>query len=262
MTDDSRFYQLQTQIAALRETVDRQGRTIDALIASIPQMSQSAAPSGGRSNAAGKTYREWVSWLELHGPAYRKDIMDAVGKPLPGNQPVVDWTSIMATWPDDAVPSDTLCKINGRSTGQGRPPVIYFLWAQRYSLLDEFGVGPSLATMLGVIQPPIVNTGSSTIGRLPVGSNADSPGLPADEWVDPQPEVEPEPTEESERFATMDEWHARWDETFDVLARYGDKPSDWEKEQMIATMPEDTNGEPVGTVLARSLYEAKERNKS
>lgn len=186
--------------------------------------------------------------------------MDAVGKPLPGNQPVLDWTSVMATWPDDAVPDDTLCKINGISTGQGRPPTVYFLWRHRFDVYGGFGVGPSerpevettkAETMLGVVHPP---------------TNPVTFGTPWDEpmaTVEESQSIESEPTEETTlRYATMEEWYARWNPLFDILAAHDDKPSEGEKEEMLATLPEDTGGEPANTILARSFYEAKVRSRS
>jgi hypothetical protein len=271
------LYRLQTQIDTLREAVDRQGRTIDALIATIPQMSQAGppgTPGGGRRSSGGMVYREWVGWLSQNGPAFRQTIMDAVGKPLPGNQSVVNWNSIMATWADDAMPSDTLCKINGHSTGQGRPPVIYFLWSQRFDLHSKFGVGPESRPepqgLLGVVHPPIVGTGSDEIARLPVGQDGEilngggRSGATVTEVsqeievppANPQPTVEPEGPP---RFATMEEWHERWDTVFDATVPYGEAPDRLEKEQMILTLPEDTDGEPPGTILARAAHEARQR---
>lgn len=258
MTDDPRFYQIQTEVRALRETVDRQQRTIDALIASIPQLSQQVpgAPAGGRSGSGGKVFREWVSWLEAYGPAYRQEVMEGVGKPLPGNQPVVDWRSVMATWPDDAMPFDTLCKINGQSTGQGRPPTVYFLWKHRFLVHVVHGVGPTerpttVATepevLLGVIHPP-------TEQEAAVLSQA----MQSDTVVtNREPAVEA-----SVRCASMAEWYERWNPVFDIFAKYGDKPSNEERDEMRYTLPEDTEGEDWSTILARSFHEAKLRSES
>lgn len=270
MTDFPQLYRLQTQIDTLKETVERQGRTIDALIASLPQLSQQTptAPTGTRSGSGGKVFREWVSWIDENGPAYRQEVMDGVGKPLPGNQPVLDWRSVMATWPDDAVPDDTLCKINGQSTGQGRPPTVYFLWKHRFGIYGAYGVGPAkrpemeatkTETLLGVVHPP---TGPAT----PVLS-AETHGvhpMPSETYprrvtLDPEPEAE---TPEHERFATMDEWNERWVPLFDSLAPYGEAPTAEEKAEMIATLPEDTGGEPWSTILARTSHEARLRSQS
>lgn len=267
-------YQLMAQVAALNEKVAQQGQTIEALVSSVPPLTQPiiGAPSNGRSKAGGLVYREWVSWLSEIGPAYRQDIIDGVRKTLPGNQPVVDWTSIMATWPNDAVPSDTLCKINGKSTGQGRPPTIYFLWSQRFDIYGRFGVGPESRpepqTLLGVIHPPLGPATVPAPDTEPLtGEPLDGFGLPANEWDGYEPDLandpspQPEPTEPT-RYATMDEWHERWDQVFDMLAANDAVATAEEKEQMLSTMPEDNGVGSAGTVLAMALHEAKQRVRS
>jgi len=247
----AQLYQIQTDLRALRETVERQGRTIDALIASIPQMSQPSpqAVGGGRSASAGKVYREWAAWLQTNGPAYRQKLMEETGRPLPANQPVVEWRSIMDTWADEVMPLDTMCKINGPSDGKGRPPSIYFLWAQRFEIHGLFGVGPSErpepTAVTGVIQPP----------TLAEAMQSDTVIKAREQAPNPQPVVETE--EEDVRFATMEEWHARWDPVFDEVAPYDAVPTDEEKAAMRETLPE---GENWVEVLAVAYQEARVRS--
>jgi len=253
----TQLYQLTAQVGALEKKVEQQQRTIDALIASIPQLTQPTigAPTGGRNNSGGKVYREWVSWLQLNRPAYRQQLMDGVGKPLPGNQPVLDWKSIMATWPDAAVQGDTLCKMNGQSTGQGRPPTIYFLWSQRFDVYGEFGVGPSERPTTVASEPEVL------LGVIHPPTESQSNEIVAQPQVLPEVTLEPE-TPEYERFGSMEEWAERWNPVFDETAPYDAQPTDEEKVAMRATLPEDTGGEPWNVILTRSYQEAKVRSRS
>jgi hypothetical protein len=204
-----------------------------------------------------KSLREWVAWLKRNQTAYRQDIWDATGLNLTAHKSsILDWTSDMAYWDDSQMPPDSLCRMRGPAFGPGAPPSIYFLWSQRFDVHSLFGVGPDgrpepveesePETLLGVVHPPVT---------------ADFKPLEQQEIRNPQDEVESRSTEEeeaSQRFATMDEWHARWDPLFADLAKYSMPPTDEEKQEMLDTMPEDTGGETPGTVLARSLYEAKQ----
>lgn len=250
--NSAQLYQLTAQVAALEKKVEQQQRTIDALIASIPQLTQPTigAPTNGRNNTGGKVYREWVAWLQLNRPAYRQELMESVAKPLPGNQPVLDWKSVMATWPDSAVPDDTMCKINGQSTGMGRPPTIYFLWSQRFDVYDLFGVGPSERPAMEATEPEVL------LGVIHPPVTADTVPLERQETQEPEPIEEVVP-----RYATMVEWDERWGPLFDTLAKYDDKPTDEEKQEMILTLPEGST-EPWNVVLARSFQEAKLRSQS
>ena len=92
-----------------------------------------------------KSLTRWVNWLKANGPALRKTLVDAVG-PLGGNAVAytLDWDWSMGFAEDDAFIDDTMLKMTiAPETGKGRPPDVYFLWSQRYDLLDLFGVGPS-----------------------------------------------------------------------------------------------------------------------
>jgi hypothetical protein len=225
-----------------------------------------------------KSLREWVAWLKRNQPAYRQEIWDATGLNLTApKSSILDWTSDMAYWDDSQMPPDSLCRLRAPAGGPGAPPSIYFLWSQRFDIHALHGVGPSERpepqpqlepepqTLLGVIHPPVGPATVPAPGTEPLtGEPLDGFGLPANDWdtyeeQDLPPKSEPtEPT----RYATMDEWHARWDQVFDMLAANDAVATAEEKEQMLSTMPEDTEGEPTGTILARALHEAKQRVRS
>lgn len=265
MTDELRFHQLQSQIDTLREVVDRQGKTIDALIAAIPKTGQTA---GSEHPSGSKSYREWITWLEVNGPAYRKTITDGTGRTLPGKQPVMDWSSVMVTWDDTAMPSDTLCKINGPSAGKGRPPTIYFLWSQRFDVLPKFGVGPArpdpaepveLATggivgpndlgpltvgddapLLGVLSPTDENYTGDLAQALAMTYAAEDPPEDDLDWED-----EPLP-----KAPDMETWHAQHAPFFDLMASMESKPTEQEKADLYATLPDGVSDPHAVVALA------------
>ena len=199
--------------------------------------------------------RVWADYLSKNGPSLRQEIQDATGVKFTERATpyTVMWDDGMAAYGDDHFAHDTIVRMRSVRNTDGRAgtSTAYFLWSQRYDVRDRFGVGPTpemARAMTGVIQPP---TETEVYG---LSEAWDSPTVvKAREAANPEPETVPD------RFATMEEWHARWDPVFDEVAPYEAVPTDEEKEAMRETLPE---GENWVEVLAVAYQEAKLRSSS
>lgn len=138
------------------------GEQVDVLIGKITDMVPSPLSHSSPSERRPKALVRWIDWLKENGPALRKDVAGGTGCNLSqaAMPHVRQWKEHMEGWEDDQLPADTLMSIQAIPSGLGRPPVIFFLWSQRYQLLSQFGVGPSQppVTMTGVIGPTDYNT--------------------------------------------------------------------------------------------------------
>lgn len=200
--------------------------------------------------------KTWQRWLADNGPASRGQITEASGVKLSerASPHTVVWDEVAGL--DVNYPDDTVCRVRANPPdggGRGAPPVIYFLWSQRYDVRDKYGVGPERPD-------PTTDDGPQPVDPAPaygtvvyhpsdvaatVGMHEGLHGL-ADAvrpTYEPEPTVEPEPDGPT-RFATVDEWNEHWAGEFKFLAQYGSKPTDEVRVQMVATLPEgvDPNG--------------------
>jgi hypothetical protein len=134
--------EMQLQYNVARHSLEQLGVMVAAFRDTVP----APLEEGSRSRRVGriKSLETWVGWLKANGPAYRKEIAEATGTPLATNATahVRQWKDHMEMWSDDQIPGDTLLNISGPRKATGRPPVIYFLWSQRFNLMRLYGVGP------------------------------------------------------------------------------------------------------------------------
>lgn len=217
-----------------------------------------------KPQGSNRSVREWVGWLRMHGPSYRGEIQEATGINLTAKpSQVLDWSGDMVTWAETAVPGDTLCRTTGFREGRGRPPSIYFLWSQRFDVLPKFGVGPvrpdpaepvELATggvvgpddlgpllvgdgapLLGVLSPTDENYSGNLMDMLSQVVEEDSATDDPDEDLSWD---EPEDDEPAPRAVDMAEWHERHNAYFDMLVQTETKPTDEERAELYADLPE------------------------
>jgi hypothetical protein len=215
----------------------------------------------GANRNGPKCLRVWAEYLKENGPSLRQEIQDETGVRFTERATpyTVMWEDEMVTYGDDHFAQDTIVRMRSVRNADGRAgtQTAYFLWSQRFDVFGRFGVGPQPAmaqVLLGVVHPPT---------EQPTVLSAQSDGIHPINDGTYKRRSEPEPTvPEYERFATMEQWHERWDPIFDELAPYDATPTDEEKAAMRATLPEDTGGEPWTVVLARSYQEAKVRSKA
>ena len=234
-------------------------------------------PSGDRvaTGQAVRCVREWTRWLSENGPAHKSTIVEATGVKFTerGMTQTFMWDDAMVNDADDALPADALMRIQGppKNTA-GRPPMVYFLWSQRYEVYPLFGVGPlrpdpaaqsnEPQAMTGVIMPisPVIESGRYE--TVPTSSHPIDPAygeeLTLSTVVDSlmeRPmnhtpfynECEPDlgaserdmALDQPERYATLAEWDAAWEPFMDRLVANDAKPTDGEKEELIATLPEE-----------------------
>lgn len=193
--------------------------------------------------------RVWARYLSENGPSLRQEIQDETGTKFTERATpyTIMWDDGMAAYSDDHFAADTIVRMRSVRNADGRAgtQTAYFLWCQRFDVYPRFGVGPRgqiAPALLGVIHPPVT---------------ADTVPLEHQEIRNPQPEVEATYI----RYPTMDDWYAQWVPFCEQLAKYDAVPTAEEKEEMLGTLPEDTDGEPAGTILARTYAEAKERTR-
>lgn len=155
--------EIRLQFNVVRHSTERLGE----LIASYGDMVPSPNGDGLKTRRSGsiKSLDVWIDWLKANGPSLRQTIWDATGVNLAtsATPQVRKWKDHMEMWSDGELPPDTLFNIQGTTRRKGRPPVIYFLWSQRFDVFPIFDVGPERETdyeseptdtVLGVIQPP------------------------------------------------------------------------------------------------------------
>lgn len=171
------------KIAALLAAA--QTNLTNAAVLFAEYMDDVASPMSRKSQMALPNIRSlqlWAEHLAVNGPTLRQDIWDATGLNLSqsGHTQVKQWKGPMAFWPENSVSPGSVCSIPSLGNGKGRPPVIYFLWSQRFDVRPKFGVGPERSSdsdaLLGVIQPEPEYQIGETISQedAPTVSEADS----------------------------------------------------------------------------------------
>ncbi len=231
-------------------------------------------PPGGSavrsSNTAINSLQAWAEYLDQNGPTARGDLFKETGLNLTksGYDRTMAWTSPMTYMQDDAFPADAVLRIKGSSASVGRPPVIYFLWNQRWSVRTLFGVGPikpnnmpahSLnATELRQIEEEEAGRSAEALTgvvRPPVSSH---PIDPADGEEQPFDWPEPDPT----RYATMVEWDDAWESQFDLYVATETKPTDEQKQTMWDTLPDGAERNAALAIAYRSAVGRSRANHS
>jgi hypothetical protein len=210
------------------------------------------------SHAPVRCVREWQDYLAINGPTLKPKITDDTGIKFTerGSQYVVEWRSALREMPDDNFAPNTLMKINARSEGKrGSPPRIYFLWSQRWDVHPLFGVGPTgpVKPIDGDLSGDGDYLSADHVARAISLDTESGPahGAPLLGVIHPpefQSNAEPEPPT---RCATMDAWDEMWAPTFDFLASAGGKPSDEQRAEMKATVPEGSDGNAAIAIAYR-----------
>lgn len=203
--------------------------------------SEAPAPSGQTVRCV----REWTRWLAENGPALKQTVAEETGVKFTerGTPHTFLWDEAMADDPDDALPPNVIIRMQGPAAEhRGRPPMIYFLWSQRFDVHPLFGVGP--------VRSDDLDLGDADSFEEPV---------PQAQWAQDEQETEtllgviqPEPTA-PERFATMEEWNAAYEPLFDDLVASGVQPTEDVKQLLRDTLPE---GVDANTTLAVAYQEA------
>lgn len=237
-----------------------------------------------------KCVREWTRWLSDNGPELKPIIQEETGIKFTerGTPHTFLWDDAMADDPDDALPPNAICRMQGppNADGKGRPPMIYFLWSQRWDVHHLFGVGPVQpwapehqavvdtydgGTLTGVVQPPPLDDGwtqpAPSVTPMVEGEEQtfDWSEPPFDDTAWPEvvadsgereAALEPEP--ERPRCATMEEWDALHAAFFDGMVASESKPSEGQRDFLRATLPVDA--EP-NAALAIAYRQAVERSR-
>jgi hypothetical protein len=203
--------------------------------------------------------------LQHNQPAFRKVIQDATGIKLStaAYPHMIEWSPEMRYWPDDAVEDDIVCRIRAKSTGPGAPQVICFLWSQRFDVLPLYGVGPTRpdpseiismepepVPLLGVLSPTDENYSGNLMDLIGQATEEPDEDLSWDD-SDEEPTV---------RCATMEEWHEQHNAFFDLLVQTESKPTDEEKADLYADLPEGI-GDPHAAI-ALAYQAAVKRNEN
>lgn len=196
-----------------------------------------------------KCVREYTRWLTDNGPAFKTTIQEATGIKFTerGSAYTVFWNEGMANDPDDTYLDSTICRMDSLPTGEpGRPPVIYFLWSQRFDVLPKFGVGPA--------KPAESEKPDREAALRELLANG-GPHLPADDErvLADRREADQEPPR---RFTTIVEWDEYWGPAFQVLASDEAKPTDEQKQMMRDTVPE---GADANAAIAIAYRDATQR---
>lgn len=206
---------------------------------------QSATAQNGTVRSTNTTIHSlhmWAEHLAANGPTARGDITAATGLNLTksGYDRTHAWVGPMTYMPDDGFPADAVLRIKGPSNGVGRPPVIFFLWSQRWDVLPKFGVGPVQPDVL----PETVDLGQQYLDTVtaPMDLTAEDEVALADLLTGDGDSV---------RYATMDEWDDAWSATFDALAAAEAKPSDEVKQRMRDTLPDGADGNAAIAIAYR-----------
>lgn len=250
----------------------------------------------GPTGQAIRCVREWTRWLSENGPALKPDIQEATGIKFTerGTPHTFLWDESMDPEDDDAYPASAIMRVQGPpQDGRGRPPMVYFLWSQRWDVHPLFGVGPRRA--IHSMEPreveATVDGEPTTLTRVPLrdewpDEQSAMTGVvrpPSDGWTQPVPSVTPmvegeeqtfdwsEPdsdqatwaaqdaaADEPDRFLTMEGWDAAWAEVFDGLVATESKPSELTKAEMAATLP---LGADTNAALAIAYRAAVERSR-
>lgn len=108
-------------------------------------MNRKDGGSGIPTGQSIRCVREWTRWLSNNGPALRSTITEGTGVKFSdrGTAHTFIWDDSMLHYSDDSLPQFSIVRMRSVTTpGRGAPPVIYFLWSQRWQVLPKFGVGP------------------------------------------------------------------------------------------------------------------------
>lgn len=201
--------------------------------------------TGDRSTPTGmsiRCVREWTRWLAANGPELKPIIAEETGIKFSerGTPHTFLWDESMEDDPDDALPPNAIVRMQAPAReGRGRPPMIYFLWSQRFDVHPRFGVGP-------IKSEPTDETDLTGLTHAEAMEATYGPSE-ADEIVS----IEPEPL--TDRFPTLDEWNDAWTPTLQTLASSGAKPPDEMKQRMLDTVPV---GEDPPSTLALAFSRA------
>lgn len=193
------------------------------------------------SNTAIHSLQMWAEHLAENGPTARGALNTITGLNLTksGYDRTHAWVGPMTYMPDDAFPADAVLRIKGLSNGVGRPPVIFFLWSQRWDVRPKFGAGPTKPENL----PAPVDGSHLHQSDL---THDEAGGLePVHEWLleSPADNTPDDAVTDSLRYASMDEWNEAWSPSLRVLAADGVKPSDEVKQRMLASLPVGQEGQ-------------------
>ena len=196
-------------------------------------LDQMGSASAGLARVPVRCVREWQDWLAIHGPAFKSDIAEQTGVRFTerGTPYTVEWTPSLATEPDDHFDPSTLMKISDKSVGRGRPPVIFFLWSQRFDVHPRFQVGPIRE-----------ETHSNEIPDGSVAVHFD-PTIAAAGGV---------------RCVNMTEWDDLHAWLFDGMVVTDTKPTDEQKEMLRNSLPE---GEDANAAIAIAIRNARLRTR-
>lgn len=211
-----------------------------------------AIPTGHRI----KCVREFTRWLSENGPALKATIESETGVKFTerGTPHTVHWNDSMAASPDDAYLDHTIMRIDSLSTGAaGRPPVIYFLWSQRFDVRPRFGVGPERPAQSNTVtySPADVAVTVGMHEALAESFDQNPPAAWGETDLPAQSNTDPEPKATVARYATLEEWDEAWASTFDALASAEAKATDAQKEMLRATLPEDADANAAIAIAYR-----------
>lgn len=229
----------------------------------LAQFLSMVSQKDGKRTPSGLTVRcvrEWTRWLSDNGPATRAHITEQTGVKFSerGTPHTFVWDDSMVDDPDDALPPNAIMRMRGApNPGRGAPPVIFFLWSQRWDVHPLFGVGPVKPDNMPVAldddnldtwapEPNPVHTMEPQQTWLTDSSGKSRPVVRVplrDEW-----EMEDQPV----RFATIGEWDAYYAPTFDALVSADVKPSDEQKQTMRDTLPEGADANAALAIAYRN----------
>lgn len=227
----------------------------------VARYQETISPSGAslarKTNSAIHSLQAWAEHLGENGPTTRGDLHEATGLNLTqsGYNRTQAWAAPMTYMADDALPADAVLRIKGTSDGVGRPPVIYFLWAQRWDVLTKFGTGP--------IKPTNFEAGLHSDVVVPDAhpENRGNLVFPVEtdetlDWSEPaSDETEWVPT----HCSTMAEWDELHSALFDAMVGAESKPNDEQKQLLRLTVPE---GEDANAAIAIAYRNATLRARS
>lgn len=177
----------------------------------------------------------WQKWLAENGPNTRQAVTDATDTKLTERATpyTVVWDDDIDPTDEEAYPDDTLFRIRALHGGEGRgaPPVVYFLWSQRWDVHPLFGVGPIFGTVRITDEQSDEDRLASALSPLP------EPLEPEDD-LHPYPESDTVSEETSDRFATLVDWYEAWAPLFDSMVASESKPTDEQKAMLQDSLPE------------------------
>lgn len=187
----------------------------------------------------------WQDWLAANGPNTRKHITEVTGVKLTerATPHTVVWDDGIDPTDDVAFPANTLMRVRSLHEGGGRgaPPVIYFLWSQRWDVHPLFGVGPVPSDGGDGEEEPMVDPS-------PIGEPTEETVMALGNYEDWTLVDVPQPV----RYGTLEEWDDAWASTFDGLVAAGTKPSDEIGQRFRETLPVDADGNAAIAIAYRN----------